>query len=781
MRRVLLFLFLAACCACSGLHGNRELINDGWQFRLAPDTVFTDVHLPHDWGVQGDFLEENPCETGKLTYWGHGGYRRILSVSDKELQGRICLDFGGVMSNASVYVGDSLVCRQAYGYSSFRADLTPFLHPGDNLIRVLVDNPDDSSRWYPGGGIYRNVHLVTCPDKCLKYNGVSITQELDQNLRKATIRAEAELLGAGPATVRFALYSPSGRRLGSSKTDSDTKADAAFEVASPLLWSPETPALYKLVVSVLSDGGRQTESFELGIRSSEFKSEGYYLNGHKYRLQGVCLHHDAGPLGAVWNTGIWEERLRLLKEMGCNAIRTSHNPPAPEFLDLCDRMGFLVVDEFTDSWLYGKKPHGYAEFFPECYAEDIASFIRRDRNHPSVIMWSIANEVYEQRFPKTWYIGDSLAAICHREDSSRPCTSGNEYLPASDERWRDIVDVYGHNYKPEHYASFHQKYPEKPFYASETASCVSTRGFYKFPLEEDKAGGREGYCISSYDLYAPSWAVCPDYEWRHEDAEPALGGEFVWTGYDYIGEPTPFNDYGSLYYGEGAPYAVRSSYFGIIDLAGFPKDRYYLYQSRWNPDLPMVHIVPHWTWPGREGEVTPVHVYTSGDSAELFVNDVSMGLKSRGAGEYRLRWDDIRYASGTLRVQAYKDGAPWADEELHTAGPVASLRMEPSPKSRLANAVSPGEDEMRTIRVYALDSEGNHVPDASFPVTFSVSGPAVIVATEAGDPTDMVPFRSHTRNLFHGCAMAVVRRTGPGEVVVSACGSDDSFFVSLRL
>ena len=517
-----------------------------------------------------------------------------------------------------------------------------------------------------------------------------------------------------------------------------------------------------------------------GIRSAEFRADGFYLNGVKTFLKGVCLHHDAGALGAVWNDDAWIRRLTMLKDMGCNAIRTSHNPPAPELLDLCDHMGFLVLDELTDTWTWSKKENGYATLFEEWAEKDLVAMIHRDRNHPSVIAWSIGNECGEQGDSTRWWVPQMLTDICHREDPTRPTTAGNDNPWAASQPYAATMDVYGFNYKPHLYEQFVKGHPGQPVYGSETASCISTRGYYRFPVEQEKGKGWDmssPFQVSSYDLYAPGWASKPDYEWEYEDIVPECAGEFVWTGYDYLGEPTPFNMDPSVFtnfhteeekeayrrmvesWGQvisDVPLPSRSSYFGIMDLAGFPKDRYWLYQARWRPELPMAHILPHWTWPGREGQVTPVHVYTSGDSAELFVNGVSQGLRVKDG--YRIVWDDVVYQPGTVEVVAYKDGREWARDVVRTAG---------KPASAVAYADFAGK-ELIYVTVDVLDRSGVFCPDADNTLTFSVKGPAVLVATDAGDPTSHVPFYSSSLPAFHGKASAIIRRTGPGPVTVVA-------------
>ena len=799
----------------------RVSFNEGWRFCRLADTVSTlspeiyadpafddsgwrNLALPHDWGVEGPFDQAYPGETGKLKWWGKAWYRARLDVSEENAGMEHILNFGGVMSGATVWCNGVEIVHRPYGYISFNADLTPALHPGENVIAVSVDNPENSSRWYPGGGIYRNVWLTRSCPLGIAPEGVYITTP-EIVADSATVHFEVTLKNhaaySGPVRLNATVLDDARHFHRASNTESFSLGPVtdgqtvAFElrVPKPRLWSPEDPFVYTLATVLESEDGSLRDSCDtpFGIRKTEWKADGFYLNGERTFLKGVCLHHDSGALGAVWNTQLWLRRLLTLKAMGCNAIRTAHNPPAPELLDLCDRLGFFVMDELTDTWTVPKKPNGYAKLFDEWVERDLVDMIRRDRNHPSVILWSIGNEVGEQGYPDKWEIGHRLTAICHREDPTRPTTSGNDNLWAASTPYASTVDVYGFNYKPHAYAEFRDTHPGQPFLGSETASCISTRGFYLFPVSEEKYGGwklptaedaERVFQVSSYDLYAPRWASKPDYEWMYEDQVPECAGEFVWTGYDYLGEPTPYNLDPSVLsnfhteeereayrkrlesWGQhisSVPLPSRSSYFGIIDLAGFPKDRYWLYQARWRPELPMAHIVPHWTWPGREGQVTPVHVYTSGDEAELFVNGKSQGRKVRGEGEYRLHWDEVVYEPGKLEVVAYKDGVEWARETVRTAGKARRVRVL---RETSADVPPAAAGDLVFYSVAVTDWRGRFVPDADDLLRLSVKGPGEIIAVDNGDPTSHVPFYSHEMPAFHGLCAVIVRRTGPGRI-----------------
>ena len=762
---------LALSVAAFAQPAGRQSWNDNWTFTKDGETRV--LNLPHDWGVEQPFLQENPGETGKLAWWGQATYSKTLAIGADELAQDLRLEVDGAFSNAKVYVNGADAGGWPYGYASWAVELNPFLQEGDNLIEIKLDNKEESSRWYPGGGIYRNVWLTRTAKIAVAHWGtyvkadvrgqvtVDITLKTDKPVQaKVTtciLGTPAEVVTEGP------VYD--GRVL-----------TQTLEVESPRLWSLDCPALYIARTTVETAEGTDVYDTPFGFREAEWRADGFYLNGGKTFLKGVCLHHDAGALGAVWNDDAWVRRLTKLKEMGCNAIRTSHNPPAPELLDLCDRMGFVVLDELTDTWTWPKKENGYATLFNEWAQKDLVAMIHRDRNHPCVIAWSIGNECGEQGDASRWWIPQMLTDICHREDPTRPTTAGNDNPGAAFTGYASTIDVYGFNYKPHSYEKFRDTHPGQPVYGSETASCISTRGYYRFPVEQEKGKGWDmeaPFQVSSYDLYAPGWASKPDYEWQFEDQVPECAGEFVWTGYDYLGEPTPFNMDPSVFtnfhteeekeayrklvasWGQvisEVPLPSRSSYFGIIDLAGFPKDRFWLYQSRWQPALPVAHILPHWTWPGREGQVTPVHVYTSGDEAELFLNGKSLGRKAKEG--YRIVWDDVVYQPGTLDVVCYKDGQIWARDRVCTAGKAAALS---------ASIDFTGE-ELVYVTIDVLDKTGNVVPDAANLLSFSVQGPAVIIGTDAGDPTSHVPFYSTELPAFHGKASAILRRTGEGPV-----------------
>ncbi len=812
---------LLLCALAYAQPEGRKNFNKGWFFvhdtdREAMIKKFDEgrgetVDLPHDWGVEGDFRQEYPGETGKLQWWGYARYGKEFRLPDGPPGEKAWfLEIDGAMARPKVYCNGQPAGEWAYGYSSFRTDLTPFLHEGINSVYIEIDNRNASSRWYPGGGIYRNVWLTEAAPAGIAHWGTFVTSELKDG--KAVLKIRTTLRGTAAegklTTAILDKRSPDGK--GKSKTlatvsrntgeitDGKT-VEQTIEIPSPELWDIDSPNMYTAVSELETEGRRDVLYTDFGIRDAKWTAEGFFLNGSRLELNGVCLHHDAGALGAAWNSGAWERRLLMLKQMGCNAIRTSHNPPAPEFLDLCDRLGFVVLDEFTDSWTIAKTPEGYSTMFDEWAEKDLTALVRRDRNHPCVIAWSIGNEVREQGDPSKFHIARELGDIVRREDPTRPTTAGCDILSAAGTEWRNTIDLYGFNYKPRAYAEFRKDNPEKPYYGSETASTISSRGFYVFPVSDDKSQGKQDFQMSSYDLYAPAWATTPDTEFEGQDRNPWVAGEFVWTGFDYLGEPTPYNrDMTTLsnFHDETSKAKAaeelrelgkisvpsRSSYFGIIDLAGFPKDRYWIYRSRWRPDIPSAHLLPHWNWKGREGEITPVMVYTSGDSAELFVNGKSMGRKTKGEYEYRLRWDDVTYEPGTVKVIAYKNGVIWAEDEVSTSGEAAKVEMAiesgSGPGRRFGGDRLTGDLGDRTsvkaedltddegnpryffIDVKISDKDGVTVPDARNLLTFGIEGPGEIVAADAGDATSHVPFRSHELPAFNGLCSVIVKADG---------------------
>ena len=754
------------------------------------DKGWRPLTLPHDWGIEGPFRQEYPGATGRLPWWGVAWYRKHFSVPASDQGRQLYLDVDGAMSYANVWLNGQYVGGWPYGYASWRVDLTPYAKFGaENVIAVRLDNPPESSRWYPGGGIYRNVWLVKTSSVHVAQWGVYVTTpDVAKDHAKVTVQVTVDNRSGAAAdvTVHAAIYTlpQRGKAIGASEQvrlpvaagTSGTVALTATIDAEPVLWTVQKPSLYAAVVMV-EQGGKIVDNYEttFGVRTIQFDPEnGFLLNGERVKFQGVCDHHDLGALGAAINLRALQRQVELLKEMGCNAIRTSHNPPAPELLDLCDRLGLVVMDEAFDTWSRPKTRNDYALLFADWHEKDLRALVRRDRNHPCVVLWSIGNEIAEQGMgEKGAATAAELAHIVHEEDPMRPTTSGcNTARPGS--AYAAALDTIGVNYQGSrpsqaqpygNYPLFHEASPKVFLYGSETASTISSRGVYTFPVASQpgavSGGGRRSdpnavppgqdvanHQMSSYDLYYPSWATSPDTEFAAQDRFSFAGGEFVWTGWDYLGEPTPWG-------GRNDP--SRSSYFGIIDLAGFKKDRFYLYQARWRPDLPIAHILPHWNWPDRVGQVTPVHVYTSGDAAELFLNGKSLGKKTKGQYEYRLRWDDVTYEPGELKVVAYKNGKVWARESMNTTGPAAKLLMQADRTTIAAD----GQD-LSFITVTVVDKDGLLVPRSKNRLRFFTEGAGQIVATDNGDATSFESFQSKERNAFNGLCLAIVQ-SKPGQ------------------
>ena len=555
------------------------------------------------------------------------------------------------------------------------------------------------------------------------------------------------------------------------KKDSWSSARFQFKVDKPKLWDIDTPNCYVAVSRVFMDG-KEMDSYEtpFGIRTIEFThDQGFMLNGQKVAIKGVCMHHDLGALGAAFNEVAAERQLRIMKEMGANAIRTSHNPPAPELVALCDRMGLMMQLELADTWQKGKRKNDYNLLFDDWSEADMRSLVRHYRNHPSVIMWSIGNEMPDQTTDQGVIIARNLTAYCHDEDPTRPTSLG---CNKRDAVFRDIVnqvDIFGLNYFHKTYPVFKEQNPTRRYHASETSSATSSRGEYFFPVTTDVNDSRSGFQLSSYDMTTIGWGCAPEVQFKMNEEYPFMSGEFVWTGFDYLGEPTPYNKDLTNLLNFSDPNELekarkeleelgkiktpsRSSYFGIVDLCGFPKDRYYNYKSYWRPDVPTVHILPHWNWEERIGEITPVHIYTSGDAVELFLNGKSLGRREKVHSYDRLTWDDVRYEPGSLRAIAYKNGQKWAEELVETTGKPAALQVT-AEKTELKND---GTD-LSFIRVAVVDSQGRVVPRSKNHLKFSVTGPAEIIATDNGDATSLLPFQLSERDAYNGLALVILR------------------------
>jgi beta-galactosidase len=754
------------------------------------DSAWRKLDLPHDWGIEGPFKQEYPGDTGKLPWWGVGWYRKHFNIPAKDQGNKFVLEMDGAMSYATVWLNGKFVGGWPYGYSSFQLDLSPYIkYGGDNVLAIRLDNPKQSSRWYPGGGIYRNVWLTrTAPIHVAQWGTYITTPEVSKNSATVDIKVNIANQSAADAKVHVVtlIYRLSDRwqKVGNAVAVTAVPAEVSvaagnsascefkLDVKNPILWDLKNPQLYAAVTTI-TQNAETMDVYEtvFGIRTMKFDADkGFFLNGEPVELYGVCNHHDLGALGTAINTRALQRQIELLKEMGCNAIRTSHNPPAPELLDLCDRMGMVVMDEAFDTWSRTKNRNDYGRLYADWHEKDLRALVRRDRNHPCVFVWSTGNEIGEQDLKKDGdKISEHLRDIVHEEDPSRLVTANCNFPQAGFNGFQKTLDVFGFSYKPHLYARFYKESPTIPQVGSETASCISSRGEYFFPVSNNKDHGKADFQMSSYDLYAPPWATIPDTEFKGQDENPCNAGEFVWTGFDYIGEPTPYNhdvtnllNFSDPKEKEKMADALkelgkievpsRSSYFGIIDLAGFKKDRFYIYQARWRPDLPMVHILPHWNWPERVGEVTPVHIYTSGDEAELFLNGKSLGKKKKGPYEYRLRWDDVKYEPGELKAVAYKDGKPWAEAVTKTTGPAAKLTLQPD-----RNELAADGSDLSFVTVAVADKDGLMVPRSKNRIKFAIEGPGEIVAVDNGDATCHESFQSKEYNAFNGLCLVIVR------------------------
>ncbi|OON68570.1 beta-galactosidase GalB [Hymenobacter sp. CRA2] len=779
------------------------LLTTDWKFTKGdvPDAARPDfkdakwqtVQVPHDWAIYGPFSPQNdlqtvkieqnnekeattkPGRTGGLLFVGTGWYRRRLPVPGFGAGQRAVLLFDGAMSDAHVFVNGKEVGAWPYGYNSFAVDITDAVKPGaDNVLAVRLQNLPEASRWYPGAGLYRNVHLIVTSDVHIPVWGTYLTTPtITAEYARVKLRTKVQTPGNAfqPLRLETELRDAQGTVVARTSTQLTATDGQEFEqnlvVPRPRLWSPETPTLYaatsKLYAGdVLKDEYRTS----FGIRSFSFEAgRGFVLNGQPRKFRGVCNHHDLGPLGAAVNVAALRRQLTLLKDLGCDAIRTTHNMPAPELVQLCDEMGFMLIVESFDEWKTPKVKNGYSRLFDEWAEKDLVSMVHRDRNHPSVIMWSIGNEVPDQWAPGGNKLARRLQDVVHREDPTRPVSAGMDQFDAVvNNGFAAVLDVPGFNYKPHRYPEAQQKLPQGMILGSETASTVSSRGVYKFPVEKAKDKRYPDNQSSSYDVEASNWSQTPDEEFAAQDDLPYTLGEFVWTGFDYLGEPWPYEGY----------WPSHSSYFGIIDLAGIPKDRFYLYRSRWNPSQPTLHLLPHWTWPGREGQSTPVFCYTNYPSAELFVNGVSQGRQTKGASDqpqtrYRLMWNDVKYQPGALKVVAYDaQGKAVAEQEVRTAGQPHHLRLVADRPTLAAD----GQD-LAYVTVRVEDAQGNLCPSATHELQFKVQGAGRFRAVANGDPTNLEPFHQPRMHAFGGMLVATVQasdKTGAVQLQVSGKG-----------
>ncbi len=775
-------------------------LKDGWRFHRGEadgafmpaydDSGWDRLSVPHDWAITGPFSIENDLQnvqivqnmetnaslktgrTGGLPYVGIGWYRTEFSVPDGMTAELL---FDGAMSEARVYVNGHEVCFWPYGYSPFHCDVTPYLNKsGSNVLAVRLENLPFSSRWYPGAGLYRNVHLVCTSAKAhIPVWGTFVsTPSVHKDMASVSLGIS---LMSDKENIDIEYYtdiiSPEGEKVASRRSVAlYHKGDShvqKFLVKEPKLWSPEHPYLYKALTRIMVDGV-VTDEYEtrFGIRSIEFIPEkGFYLNGEHRKFKGVCNHHDLGPLGAAVSVPALRHQLTMLKDMGCDAVRTSHNTPAPELVSLCDEMGFMMMVEPFDEWNDAKCENGYHRYFDEWAERDMISMLHAFRNSPSVIMWSIGNEVPSQCSADGYKTAAFLQSICHREDPTRPVTCGMDQVNCVlSNGFAAQLDIPGINYRTFRYKDCYEQLPQGLVLGSETASTVSSRGTYHFPVEKAFSVMHPDHHSSGYDMEACNWSNIPDVDLALAEDYPWTLGQFVWTGFDYLGEPSPYDT---------DAWPNHSSMFGIIDLASIPKDRYWLYRSIWNTESPTLHIVPHWTWPGREGKVTPVYVYTSWPEAELFVNGVSQGRRSKLSpsapceglqdealeGRYRLMWNDVVYQKGELRVVAYDaEGNVAASESVRTAGKPYALHLE-CDRTSIARD---GED-LAYVTVSVTDKDGNTVPSDTREVFASVSGAGEFRAIANGDPCSLEMFHHPHMHLFAGKLTVIVRSKANAE------------------
>jgi len=748
--------------------------NDGWKFALADaadasqpgfdDSGWRNLDLPHDWSIEGEFSEANPASPGGGALpGGVGWYRKTFRVNTADKGRMTYISFDGVYRNSEVWINGNYLGKRPYGYSSFRYDLTQWLKYGEeeNVIAVRADNSaQPNSRWYSGSGIYRNVWLTTTEKIAVDQWGTFVTTP-EVSSESALIRVTTQIKNStgSKAEVRLetTVYDSDNKRVVRTETDqvevpvSGTAVTQELTVRSPRLWSVDNPQLYRVVTTIRS-GQLLADRYETvtGIRSFEFdRVKGFILNGEPVVIRGVCNHHDLGCLGAAVNTRAMERQLEILKEMGCNGIRTSHNPPAPELLDLCDRMGFIVMDEAFDIWKVKKTDFDYSLDFDEWHRRDIEAMVLRDRNHPSVFIWSIGNEVMEQwkRDGSGEAIATELAGIVRSLDDTRPVTAAcNDPVPYNPVIASGALDLIGYNYRDTLWTRFPQAFPEGKFIGTETTSALATRGSYDMPSEivrrwparwdQPFRDGNADLTCSAYDNCSAPWGTTHRDSWRLIRDNAFLTGMYIWTGFDYLGEPTPYW------------WPARSSYFGIIDLAGFPKDVYWFYQSEWT-DKDVLHVFPHWNW--NPGQTVDVWAFTNCDEVELFLNGSSLGRQSRSRDDFNLVWK-VPFEEGTLLGVGYRNGSEIMRSEIRTAGEAAALKLSPD----RAEIMADGSD-LSFITVTVADKDGNTLPHAANMINFSVEGPGTIAGVDNGSQTSMEPFKADYRKAFNGKCLVVVK------------------------
>lgn len=795
MKRILIVFWLLSSYSIAHAQRTEYLLEKNWKFSKGDfsevakpnfdDTKWQTVTVPHDWAIYGPFDRSNDLQkvavtqnmetiatvktgrTGGLPYVGIGWYRTTFDVPTGK---KVNLLFDGAMSEAHVYVNGKEACFWPYGYNSFYCDVTGLLTKDgkNNILAVRLENKPESSRWYPGAGLYRNVHVIITDSVHIPVWGTQITTPFVSDTL-ASVRLKTKIVGSGNGAVRVVtdIFSPEGKIVShkdnTRKINHKQPFEQNFNVENPQLWSPESPSLYRSVSTIYANGEKVDEyTTRFGIRSIEIiPDKGFFLNGKKRKFQGVCNHHDLGPLGAAINTAALRHRLKLLKDMGADAIRTAHNMPSPELVSLCDEMGFMLMVEPFDEWDIAKCENGYHRYFNDWAEKDMVNMLRHYRNNPSVVMWSIGNEVPTQCSPEGYKVAAFLQDICHREDPTRPVTCGMDQVSCVlANGFAAMLDIPGFNYRAHRYQEAYDKLPQNIILGTETSSTVSSRGIYKFPVEMKADAIYADHQSSSYDLEYCSWSNVPDVDFALADDKPWTIGQFVWTGFDYLGEPSPYDT---------DAWPSHSSLFGIIDLASIPKDRYYLYRSIWNKKEHTLHILPHWNWKGREGKITPVFVYTDYPSAELFVNGKSYGRQSKNdetlQNRYRLMWKNVIYEPGELKVVAYdKNGNAKEEKIVRTAGRPDHLELVTDRKTLRAD----GKD-LAYVTVRVVDKDGNLCPTDGRLVTFTVKGAGKYRAGANGDPTCLDLFQLPKMHAFSGELTAIVQTSEkPGEIELVA-------------
>ncbi|WP_324673557.1 beta-galactosidase GalB [Hymenobacter sp. GOD-10R] len=772
--------------------------NKDWKFYLGDnvqakeaqfnDTPWRHLTLPHDWSIEGKFDEKNPAkpEGGGLPT-GIGWYRKAFVLPTSVKDRHVFIEFDGVYRNSEVWINGHWLGKRPNGYISFRYELTPYLKPGKqtNVLAVRVDNSaQPNSRWYTGSGIYRNVRLVTTGKVAVDQWGTFVTTpKVDNSSAAIRVSTKVRNTTGKPQQVSIVatVYDAAGKQVtehtNSSFTLRDTLTTVTQDLAlmQPRLWSVEQPYLYKVVTTIKSKQGVE-DRYEtpLGIRYFNFDAQkGFSLNGKAMRILGVCQHHDLGALGVAVNVRAMERQLKILRAMGCNAIRTAHNPPAPELLDLCDKMGFLVLDEAFDMWAKKKNGQDYHVDFKQWHRRDLEDQIRRDRNHPSVFMWSIGNEIREQFDSTGTRLTKELTAIVKRLDTTRPVTSAlTEQEP--DKNFMSqagVLDVLSFNYKHEGYPELPKRFPNQIFLATETAAAFETRGHYDLPSDSIRVWpidgktklttGNPDFTASSYDNARPYWGATHEAAWGAIKRNPHLTGLFVWSGFDYLGEPLPY------------PWPARSSYFGLIDLAGFPKDAYYLYQSEWT-NKPVLHILPHWNWSA--GQTVDVWAYyNNADEVELFLNGKSQGVKKKGSDDLHVTWR-VKYEPGTLQAVSRKGGQTVLTRTISTAGKPAKIELTAD-----RNTLKADGRDLAFVTVRVLDDKGNLVPNADNLVNFATSGPASIASVDNGYQASLEPFKATYRKAYNGMCLAIIQTQEKGGNITLTATAEGLAPVTLTL